>query len=54
MIFLKKTLAVCMVGFGLRSPFGASTSGNWLGIGNWFYITHFRASLAMSIKREKD
>ncbi len=50
MIFLKKTLAVCMVGFGLRCPFGASTSGNWLGIGNWFDFTYIGASLAMSIK----
>ena len=52
MIFLKKTLAVCMVGFGLRRAFSPSTSGDWLGIWNWDNFANFRASMAMSIKTE--
>ena len=49
MIFLKKTLAVCMIGFGLRSITGSSTSGSWLGIWNWDNFTNIGANLAMPL-----
>ena len=50
MIFLKKTLAVCMVGFGARCFIGVNPSCDWVGIWNWCDITYFGAGLAMQIK----
>lgn len=47
MNFLKKTCAVCMVGFGLRSFTSFITSDYRMGVWNRGNTTNFRISLAL-------
>lgn len=47
MNFLKKTCAVCMVGFGVRSFISIVTSNYRMGICNWSNIINFGISMAL-------
>ena len=47
MNFLKKTCAVCMVGFGVRGFTCSITSNYRMGIWNWSNTINFRISMAL-------
>ena len=53
MLFLKKTLAVCMIGFGVRGIISASSSRYRVGI--WYRSNpfDFRINLVMQVKKKR-